>query len=106
MLPVALRVNREVRQEELARLAHLLFGKGPSTTPEEAVETLIQEISTLCDRVGVPRRLSQLGVTAGDKFEVLHRIPLGEPSYATPAVAGGVMYLRTSSHLFSLGGPR
>ena len=45
-------------------------------------------------------------LAAGDKFEVLHRIPLGEPSYATPAVAGGVMYLRTSSHLFSLGGPR
>jgi outer membrane protein assembly factor BamB len=45
-------------------------------------------------------------VAAGDKFEVLHRIPLGEPSYATPAVSGGVMYLRTSSHLFSLGGPR
>jgi len=43
---------------------------------------------------------------AGDMFEVCHRIPLGEPSYATPAVAGGVMYLRTSSHLFSLGGPR
>ena len=63
MLPVALRVNREVRQAELARLAHLLFGKGPSTTPEEAVEVLIQEISKLCDRVGVPRRLSQLGVT-------------------------------------------
>jgi outer membrane protein assembly factor BamB len=45
-------------------------------------------------------------LAAGDAFEVLHRIPLGEPSYATPAVAGGVMYLRTSSHLFSLGGPR
>jgi len=45
-------------------------------------------------------------LAAGDKFEVLHRIALGEPSYATPAVAGGVMYLRTSSHLFSLGGPR
>jgi outer membrane protein assembly factor BamB len=43
---------------------------------------------------------------AGERFEVVHRIQLGEPSYATPAVAGGVMYLRTSSHLFSLGGPR
>jgi alcohol dehydrogenase class IV len=64
MLPVALRVNREVRRAELARLAHLLFGKGRSATPEDAVEGLIQEISTLCDRVGVPRRLSQLGVTA------------------------------------------
>jgi alcohol dehydrogenase class IV len=64
MLPVALRVNQQARQKELARLAHLLFGKRPSSSPEEAIETLIAEISALCDRVGVPRRLSQLGVTA------------------------------------------
>jgi len=64
MLPVALRVNRQVRLAELARLAHLLYGKGPSTSPEDAVEVLIGEISALCDRVGVPRRLSQLGVAA------------------------------------------
>jgi len=44
-------------------------------------------------------------VAVSDKFEVLARAPLGEPSYATPAVADGVMYLRTRSHLFSLGGP-
>lgn len=43
-------------------------------------------------------------LAAADKFELLARVPLGESSYATPAVAGGVMYLRTSSHLFSLGG--
>ncbi len=43
-------------------------------------------------------------LAAGEKFAVLARVPLGEPSYATPAVSGGVMYLRTSSHLFSLGG--
>jgi outer membrane protein assembly factor BamB len=45
-------------------------------------------------------------ISAAEKFEQLHRISLGEPSYATPAIAGGVMYLRTSSHLFSLGGQR
>lgn len=45
-------------------------------------------------------------LAAGDVFEVCHRIPLGEACFATPAVAGGVLYLRTSSHLFSLGGPR
>ena len=45
-------------------------------------------------------------LAAEDKFQVLSRVPLGESSYATPAVGGGVMYLRTSSHLFSLGGPR
>jgi outer membrane protein assembly factor BamB len=43
-------------------------------------------------------------LAAADTFEVLSRVPLGEPSFATPAVAGGVMYLRTRSHLFSLGG--
>ena len=43
-------------------------------------------------------------IAAADKLEVLARVPLGEPSYATPAVSGGVMYLRTRSHLFSLGG--
>jgi outer membrane protein assembly factor BamB len=43
-------------------------------------------------------------LAADDKFQVLSRVPLGESSFATPAVAGGVMYLRTSSHLFSLGG--
>ncbi len=64
MLPAALKINRRVRQAELARLAHLLFGRGPSTPPEEAVDVLIEEIQTLCDRVGIPRRLSELGVKA------------------------------------------
>lgn len=64
MLPVALRVNREVREPELARLAHRLFDCGPSTPPEEAVDLLIREIEALCDEVGVPRRLSELGVRA------------------------------------------
>lgn len=45
-------------------------------------------------------------LAAADRFEILSRVPLGESSYATPAVADGVMYLRTASHLFSLGGPR
>ncbi len=40
---------------------------------------------------------------AADKFELLHRHDLGELSYATPAVAQGRMYLRTQSHLVSIG---
>ena len=43
-------------------------------------------------------------LSASKTFELLARVSLGEPSCATPAVAGGVMYLRTNSHLFSLGG--
>ncbi len=54
----------------------------------------------------VARNGKVIVVAAGDKFEVLSRVPLGELSYATPAVADGVMYLRTRSHLFSLGGSR
>jgi len=45
-------------------------------------------------------------IAASDKFELLARVPLGEPGFATPAVADGVMYLRTRSQLFSLGGKR
>jgi outer membrane protein assembly factor BamB len=43
-------------------------------------------------------------LAAADTFQILSRVPLGEPSFATPAVAGGVMYLRTRSHLFALSG--
>ncbi len=40
---------------------------------------------------------------ASDKFKVAGRSSLGEPSRATPAVAGGRMFLRTESHLLAVG---
>jgi outer membrane protein assembly factor BamB len=43
-------------------------------------------------------------LSATDQYELLARNPLGEDSRSTPAVAGGRMYLRTYSHLISLGG--
>jgi outer membrane protein assembly factor BamB len=42
-------------------------------------------------------------VAAADRFQQLARIPLGEGSYATPAVSGGRLYLRTFTHLISMG---
>jgi hypothetical protein len=45
-------------------------------------------------------------LAAGDKFELLARIPLGEKCFASPSVANGTLYLRTISHLFSIGGRR
>ena len=42
-------------------------------------------------------------LAAADKFEELGRNPLGEATRATPAIAGGRMYLRTESHLVSIG---
>jgi hypothetical protein len=44
-------------------------------------------------------------LAASKEYAPLARIPLGEGSHSTPAVAGGVMYLRTFSHLMSIGGP-
>ena len=43
-------------------------------------------------------------LAAAPQFKLLAKIDLEEPSNATPAVADGVMYLRTNSHLMSLGG--
>ena len=55
MLPVALRVNREARLHDFARLAHALGIKGPSNAPEDAVDALIAHVESVCDDVGVPQ---------------------------------------------------
>ena len=41
---------------------------------------------------------------AHSEYKLLAKNDLGEPSRSTPAVAGGRMYLRTDSHLISIGG--
>jgi alcohol dehydrogenase class IV len=41
-----------------------LFGTEPSAKPKEAAEILIHKVEKLCEIVNVPRRLSDLGVTA------------------------------------------
>ncbi|MDA1055590.1 MAG: PQQ-binding-like beta-propeller repeat protein [Planctomycetota bacterium] len=43
-------------------------------------------------------------IAAGDKYEELARISLGHPTSATPAVSNGTLFIRTESHVFSLGG--
>ncbi|OHB78468.1 MAG: hypothetical protein A2Z25_21210 [Planctomycetes bacterium RBG_16_55_9] len=42
-------------------------------------------------------------VKAAESYELLAINPMGEKSESTPAIAGGRMYLRTFSHLFSVG---
>ena len=44
-------------------------------------------------------------IAARREFEVLGRTPLGEVSHATPAVANGVMYVRTVTRVMAVGGP-
>ena len=43
-------------------------------------------------------------LAATKDYKLIGRHALGEPSRSTPAVSGGRMYLRTYSHLISLGG--
>lgn len=45
-------------------------------------------------------------LAASREFKLLARNPLGEGSRSTPAIAGGRMYLRTYSHLISVGGKK
>jgi outer membrane protein assembly factor BamB len=58
-----------------------------------------------CGRLYCIARDGQCAVlTAGDRYELLAKVNLGEASHATPAVAGNVLYLRTVSHLMALPG--
>ncbi len=41
-------------------------------------------------------------IAASPKFQILGRTPLDDPSYATPAIAHGQLYLRTFHHLYCL----
>jgi len=43
-------------------------------------------------------------LAAAEKYKLIARMPLGETCRSTPAVSGGRLYLRTVSHLISLGG--
>ena len=45
-------------------------------------------------------------VDAAKEFKILARNDLGEGSYSTPAIDNGVMYLRTATHLISVGGKK
>lgn len=42
-------------------------------------------------------------LSAGDTFNVLAKNELGEPIFATPAIADGRVYLRTAGHLYCFG---
>ncbi len=42
-------------------------------------------------------------LAAEKEFQLLAKFPLGEPTHATPAIANGIVYIRTLSHLMALG---
>jgi outer membrane protein assembly factor BamB len=58
----------------------------------------------VADRIyGVSADGQVVTLAATDTFKVLGRSSLGESTRATPAVAGGRMFLRTESHLIAVG---
>ena len=59
------------------------------------------------DRIyGVSSNGDVVVLAADRQFKLLGKSSLGEATRATPAVSGGVLYLRTESQLFSLGGKK
>ncbi len=61
MLPTALRVNRDVRRSELARLWSLVEPRS-SLAESDAAERFIQHVETIARTIGIPPRISALGV--------------------------------------------
>lgn len=61
MLPVALRVNREERETEIAQLGRVLQNRH-FQSDSEAAEAAIEKVEELLEAVRIPRSLSELGV--------------------------------------------
>jgi len=83
MLPTALRVNAQVRQTELAELAHMLLHLPAGCSAEAAVQALIEAVEELCCRLGLPGRLSQLGVRP-EQIPAIVRDSYGSSMSANP----------------------
>jgi outer membrane protein assembly factor BamB len=43
-------------------------------------------------------------IRAGTKHEVIRTNSIGEPVFASPAIADGRVYLRGTTHLYAIGG--
>jgi alcohol dehydrogenase class IV len=67
MLPAALRANREVARAELATLGRAVgqpafAGDLSRASDEAAADAFVVRIDSLCQTIGVPRRLGEIGV--------------------------------------------
>jgi alcohol dehydrogenase class IV len=65
MLPLALRVNREVREAEIARVGEILTGRRFESSAA-ASAAAVEAIEVLCHEVGIPARLGAIGVHRED----------------------------------------
>jgi alcohol dehydrogenase class IV len=82
MLPVALAANRETSQSGLARLAQAA-GLAGDVAEAAAADALVARIDEISRRIGVPTRLSQIGVRA-DQIPALVRDSRGNSMNGNP----------------------
>ncbi len=83
MLPVTLKTNAAVCRNRYARLARLAMPVNASMNDEECVQKLIEAVESLCDRLKLPRRLSDLGIPAS-KIPELARDSKGSSMSGNP----------------------
>lgn len=65
LLPIALETNRPVARDRLARVGETITSRR-FDDPEEGADAAIASIRHMVARLGIPRRLSELGVRPGD----------------------------------------
>lgn len=82
LLPVALRVNRPVREAEIAKVGEALTGR-TWPTAAAAADAALAKVNELCQRLGVPRRLGEIGVRV-DQIWAIARDSRGNSMSANP----------------------
>ncbi len=82
MLPVAVRINRQVRLAELAEVGRL-WSSNENASDADAVEHLLSQLGDLAQHLNIPSRLSQLGVRP-DQIDEIVRQSQGTSMAANP----------------------
>jgi len=84
MLPVAMRLNAEVSRDRLPALASALTGKAIQDA-DQAKRISVETILELAEDVGIPNRLSEIGVTS-DQIPALVKSSRGNSMSGNPRV--------------------
>ena len=95
------------RCSELVRQQSIQFWPPLPLAGEEQKSRSITRLEAIIrGRVDRPVESSEDGdmfvVRSGTSFELIARNPMGEPLMATPALAGGAMFVRGERHLFAI----
>lgn len=82
MLPTAMQINANVCQDRMPALALALTGK-VINDPKQAGQVCVETIENLANEIGIPRRLSEIGVT-DDQIPALVRSSRGNSMNGNP----------------------